>query len=105
VSRERRAESAGTSGAEGVLGRVLGVVAGLLDVGLRLLGLAAGLEFLVAGQLAGGLLDLADRFFGPVLDPVTHRHIRIPPARRRLPAAPPTAGVSVVYPARPAVKR
>src|SRR6478672_8034614 len=76
------------SGSEGVPGCVLDVVAGLLDVGLGLLRLALGLELLVTGELARGLLDLADRFFGPVLDPVAHCHVGIPPARRRSPRSP-----------------
>src|SRR6478609_7500193 len=59
---------------EDVVGGVLGLVAGLLDVGLGLLGLALRLEALVAGGLAGGLLDLSDRFFASVLDLVAHGH-------------------------------
>src|SRR5664280_169270 len=54
------------------------VLGGLLDVGLGLLGLATGLEVLVASDLSGALLDLADRFLARVLDLVAHAHDLVP---------------------------
>jgi hypothetical protein len=91
----------GTTGPEGVRGRVLDLVAGLLDVGLGLLGLPPRFKLLVAGQLAGRLLDLADRFFGTVLDSIAHCHIGHPscsPVVAGMP--PPFAGADCAVPGR-----
>src|SRR5690606_22933116 len=53
---------------------VLDVVAGLLEVGLRLVGLPLGLEALVVRGLARALLELAARLLGGVLGLVSESH-------------------------------
>src|SRR4051812_26809145 len=61
-----------------VLEGVLHVLAGRLDVGRHLVALALGLETLVVGALADGLLDLADQVFSRVLDLVCRTHDGLP---------------------------
>src|SRR5690242_779161 len=54
---------------------VLDLLAGLLDVGLALVGLALGLEVLVVRGAAEGFLDLALGLFGLVLELVVGAHL------------------------------
>src|SRR5689334_18168172 len=51
-----------------VLGAVLDVAGGLLGVALEFLGLALGLELVVAGRVADALLHVADGLVGEALD-------------------------------------
>src|SRR6478735_6319203 len=55
---------------------VLDLLAGLLDVGARLVALALGLELLVVGRLAGGFLRLALELVGLVVELVVQTHRR-----------------------------
>src|SRR6478752_5012532 len=64
----------GRGSVQGVLDGVLGLFAGLLDVRGRLIGLALGLQALIAGRPSGGLLDLAGGFLAGVLNLVSHAH-------------------------------
>src|SRR5512144_398314 len=57
-----------------LLERVLDLLAGLLEVALRLVGLALGLQPLVAGRLSGGVLGLARELLRLVLDLVYPAH-------------------------------
>ena len=57
-----------------VLEGVLRLFTGLLEVGLRLVGLAFGFELLVVGELARGLLGLAAELFALVLRLVVDTH-------------------------------
>src|SRR3982750_3505750 len=60
------------------LENVLDVLAGLLELGGRLVGLALGLEALVVGRLADTLFDLAGQLFGLVVNLVvgSHRYLQ-----------------------------
>src|SRR5215218_6201707 len=53
---------------------VLDLLASLLEVALGLVGLALGLQLLVVGHAAGGLLGLSFEFFGLVLGLVVKPH-------------------------------
>jgi hypothetical protein len=59
---------------DAVLEGVLDLLAGLLEVGLALVGLALCLEALVVGHLAGGLLGLAGHLVLGVVELVIETH-------------------------------
>ena len=75
----RPSEGDGLIGANGGLVAVaaqgvLEAADGVLDLAGDLIGTALGLQFFVAGQLAGGFLDLAADVLGGAFDTVMIRH-------------------------------